>query len=132
MEAVQGKELERIFKEEGVIDEEDDDDPDVLDDLEETLNTSTQDGQEGSHEYFEEYNVNNKNVILVFIYTQRIFYVEVIGHLETEEGKDLGELVVVNRVRARGKTKLNRRRTKFTCQLCGRGFLQRSRFIVHK
>ncbi|XP_014487688.1 PREDICTED: zinc finger protein 3-like [Dinoponera quadriceps] len=100
MEAVQGKELERIFKEEGVIDEEDDD-PEMHDDSEEALNSSIQDGQE-----------------------------EVIGHLETEEGKDLGELVVVNR--ARGKTKLNRRKTKFTCQLCGRGFLQRSRFIVHK
>ncbi|XP_032689441.1 zinc finger and SCAN domain-containing protein 2-like isoform X1 [Odontomachus brunneus] len=102
MEAVQGKELERIFKEEGVIDEEDDD-SEIHNDSEEVLNPSIQDGQE-----------------------------EVIGHLETEEGTDLGELVVVNRVRARGKSKLNRRKTKFTCQLCGRSFLQRSRFIVHK
>lgn len=46
MEAVQGKELERIFKEEGVIDEEDND-PDTFDDSEEVLNTATQDGQEG-------------------------------------------------------------------------------------
>lgn len=66
------------------------------------------------------------------IYLHIIRIIEVIGHLETEEGKDLGELVVVNRVRARGKTKINRRRSKFTCQLCGRGFLQRSKFIVHK
>lgn len=48
MEAVQGKELERIFKEEGVIDE-DDNDHEVFDDSEETLNTSIQDGQEGLH-----------------------------------------------------------------------------------
>lgn len=47
MEAVQGKELERIFKEEGVIDEEDDDDTEIFDDSEEPLNTCTQDGQEG-------------------------------------------------------------------------------------
>lgn len=45
MEAVQGKELERIFKEEGVIDEEDDD-PEVHNDSEEMLNP-IQDGQEG-------------------------------------------------------------------------------------
>lgn len=48
MEAVQGKELERIFKEEGVIDEEDDDDSEILfDDLEVPLNVSVQGGQEG-------------------------------------------------------------------------------------
>lgn len=49
MEAVQGKELERIFKEEGVIDEEDDDDFEILDDSENLLNTSIQDGQEGTY-----------------------------------------------------------------------------------
>lgn len=46
MEAVQGKELERIFKEEGVLDEEDDD-SELFDDLEEPLNSSLQDGQKG-------------------------------------------------------------------------------------
>ncbi|CAL1689498.1 unnamed protein product [Lasius platythorax] len=101
MEAVQGKELERIFKEEGVIDEEDDDDFEMLDDSEDLLNTSIQDGQE-----------------------------EVIGRLETQEGKNLGE-VIVNRGRARSKSKLRRRKNKFTCH-CGRNFLQRSRYIVHK
>ncbi|PBC27322.1 zinc finger protein 184 isoform X1 [Apis cerana] len=103
MEAVQGKELERIYKEEGVIDEEDDDEQDTFEDSEEQLNMSVPD----SHE-------------------------EIIGHLESEEGKDLGELVIVNRGRGRGRPKLRRRRNKFTCQLCGRGFLQRSRYIVHK
>ncbi|XP_076545050.1 uncharacterized protein LOC117604279 isoform X1 [Osmia lignaria lignaria] len=103
MEAVQGKELERIYKEEGVIDEEDDDEPDNFEDSEEQLNISVPDSQE-----------------------------EIIGHLESEEGKDLGELVVVNRGRGRGRPKLRRRKNKFTCQLCGRGFLQRSRYIVHK
>lgn len=47
MEAVQGKELERIYKEEGVIDEEDDDDPDNFEDPEEQLNMSVPDSQEG-------------------------------------------------------------------------------------
>lgn len=46
LEAVQGKELERIFKEEGVIDEEDDDDSEMFDDPEDLLKAS-QDGQEG-------------------------------------------------------------------------------------
>ncbi|XP_076176968.1 uncharacterized protein LOC143151563 isoform X3 [Ptiloglossa arizonensis] len=103
MEAVQGKELERIYKEEGVIDEEDDEQLDNFEDSEEQLNMSVPDSQE-----------------------------EIIGHLESEEGKDLGELVIVNRGRGRGRPKLRRRRNKFTCQLCGRGFLQRSRYIVHK
>lgn len=49
MEAVQGKELERIFKEEGVIDEEDDDDSEMFDDSEEPLNVAVQDGQEGTY-----------------------------------------------------------------------------------
>lgn len=48
MEAVQGKELERMFKEEGVIDEEDDD-VELYDDSEEALNSVIQDGQEGLH-----------------------------------------------------------------------------------
>ncbi|XP_031837954.1 uncharacterized protein LOC116429307 isoform X2 [Nomia melanderi] len=103
MEAVQGKELERIYKEEGVIDEEDDEEPDNFEDAEEQLNMSVPDSQE-----------------------------EIIGHLESEEGKDLGELVIVNRGRGRGRPKVRRRRNKFTCQLCGRGFLQRSRYIIHK
>nr|XP_033337683.1 zinc finger protein 62 homolog isoform X1 [Megalopta genalis] len=103
MEAVQGKELERIYKEEGVIDEEDDEEPDNFEDSEEQLNMSVPDSQE-----------------------------EIIGHLESKEGKDLGELIIVNRGRGRGRPKVRRRKNKFTCQLCGRGFLQRSRYIIHK
>ncbi|XP_015174343.1 PREDICTED: zinc finger and SCAN domain-containing protein 2-like isoform X3 [Polistes dominula] len=103
MEAVQGKELERIFKEEGVIDEEEDEELDHIEDSEERINVTIPDGQE-----------------------------EIIGHLETEEGKDLGELVIVNRGRGRGRPKLRRRKSKFTCPYCSRGFLQRSRYIVHK
>lgn len=49
LEAVQGKELERIFKEEGVIDEEDNEDSEVFDDPEDLLKNSTQDGQEGTY-----------------------------------------------------------------------------------
>lgn len=47
MEAVQGKELERIFKEEGVIDEEDDN-HETNTNTKEAL-TSIQNGQEGLH-----------------------------------------------------------------------------------
>ncbi|KAL0118070.1 hypothetical protein PUN28_009030 [Cardiocondyla obscurior] len=103
LEAVQGKELEKIFKEEGVIDEEDNDNSELFDDPENLVKSSNQDGQE-----------------------------EVIGHLETEEGTDLGEVVIVNRGRIRPKSKVRRRQNKFTCTLCGRGFLQRSKYLVHK
>lgn len=48
MEAVQGKELERIYKEEGVIDEEDDEQLDNFEDSEEQLNMSVPDSQEGN------------------------------------------------------------------------------------
>ena len=57
---------------------------------------------------------------------------EIIGHMESEEGTDLGELVIVNRARGRGRPKLKRRKNKFTCNLCNKGFLQRSRYIMHK
>lgn len=102
-EAVQGKELERIFKEEGVIDDEEDEVDRDYDDTVERMNVPVADANE-----------------------------EIIGHLETEEGKDLGELVIVNRGRGRGRPKLRRKKTRFTCNLCGRGFLQRSRYIMHK
>lgn len=128
MEAVQGKELERIFKEEGVIDEEDDEEPeDNYDDPEERLNLPAVEGNEGflflPHPFYSSIH----SFTDVFL-TQS----EIIGHLETQEGKDLGELVIVNRGRGRGRPRLRRRKTKFTCNLCGRGFLQRSRYIMHK
>lgn len=65
-------------------------------------------------------------------YSLDVYFAEVIGRLETQEGKNLGEVVITNRGRARSKSKLRRRKNKFTCQLCGRNFLQRSRYIVHK
>lgn len=49
LEAVQGKELERIFKEEGVIDEGDDN-SEMFDDPANLLTTG-QDGQEGIYVY---------------------------------------------------------------------------------
>lgn len=48
LEAIQGKELERIFKEEGVIDEEDNDDSEMFDNSKDLLKSSNQDGQEGT------------------------------------------------------------------------------------
>ena len=101
MEAVQGKELDRIFKEEGVIDEGDFDDvEDYFDDFEEHKTLITPDGN------------------------------EIIGHLETEEGKDLGELVVINRNRGRGRPK--RKKNRYFCNVCGKGFHQLSKYTTHK
>lgn len=77
----------------------------------------------------------NKKLIrdfFLYIIMCAIYFVEIIGHLETEEGTDLGEVVIVNRGRIRSKSKLRRRKNRFTCQLCGRSFLQRSKYIVHK
>lgn len=68
----------------------------------------------------------------MYNHTCHVYFVEIIGHLETEEGTDLGEVVIVNRGKIRSKSKLRRRKNRFTCQLCGRGFLQRSKYIVHK
>jgi hypothetical protein len=45
-EAVQGKELERIFREEGVIDEDEPEEEDE-DELEEKVNTGDHDGNDG-------------------------------------------------------------------------------------
>lgn len=100
MEAVQGKELERIFREEGVIDEDDDDggkaNPDTA-----LQAPSAKD--------------------------------EVIGHLETPDGENLGELVIVNRGRGRGRPRNSKKRKiNFECEVCGKGFQHRSRYILHK
>lgn len=100
-EAVQGKELDRIFKEEGVFDEGDyDQDEDYFDEFDEFKAVTTPDGN------------------------------EIIGHLETEEGKDLGELVVINRNRGRGRPK--RKKNKYYCNICGKGFHQISKYATHK
>ncbi|PNF36325.1 hypothetical protein B7P43_G00537 [Cryptotermes secundus] len=102
-EAVQGKELERIFREEGVIDE-DEPEEEEEDEIEEKATTGDHDGNDA----------------------------EIIGHLETQEGQDLGELVIVNRGRGRGRPRGKRRRIRFQCEICGRGFQHKGRYIVHK
>lgn len=52
--------------------------------------------------------------------------------METQEGQDLGELVIVNRGRGRGRPRGKRRRIRFQCDICGRGFQHKGRYIVHK
>jgi len=52
--------------------------------------------------------------------------------LETQEGQDLGELVIVNRGRGRGRPRGKRRKIRFQCEICGRGFQHKGRYIVHK
>ncbi|KAJ9590984.1 hypothetical protein L9F63_015990, partial [Diploptera punctata] len=82
-EAVQGKELERIFREEGVIDE-DEPEEEEEDDIDDKANVGDHDATDA----------------------------EIIGHLETQEGK--------------------RRKIRFQCEICGRGFQHKGRYIVHK
>lgn len=77
-------------------------------------------------------NKSGKKNYSLDIFICYVYFAEVIGRLETQEGKNLGEVVIMNRGKARSKSKLRRRKNKFTCQLCGRNFLQRSRYIVHK
>ncbi|XP_063984005.1 zinc finger protein 184-like isoform X2 [Diachasmimorpha longicaudata] len=102
-EAVQGKELERIFKEEGVIDEEEEE---AGDNDYEALDESLQEPVMSESE-------------------------EIIGHLETEEGVDLGQLVSMNRGRGRGRPKWKRRK-KYFCGDCGQGFAQRNQYTKHR
>ncbi|GLV38931.1 crooked legs [Carabus blaptoides fortunei] len=79
-EAVQGKELERIFREEGVIDEEDESDEEEPGDERsvEPLMPDTGD--------------------------------EIIGHLENKDGQDLGELVISSKQKTKIRTKGRRRK----------------------
>ncbi|KAJ9575348.1 hypothetical protein L9F63_025701, partial [Diploptera punctata] len=102
-EAVQGKELERIFREEGVIDE-DEPEEEEEDDIDDKANVGDHDATDA----------------------------EIIGHLETQEGQDLGELVIVNRGRGKGRPRGKRRKIRFQCEICGRGFQHKGRYIVHK
>lgn len=61
-----------------------------------------------------------------------LIFAEIIGHIETIEGKELGELVIINKSRGRGRPKVRRRKNRFTCNICNRGFSQRSRYVMHK
>lgn len=97
---IKGKELERIFREEGVIDEEEGSEEDELSDEKgPTIIDNAGD--------------------------------EIIGHLENQDGQDLGEVIVANKGKPRLKQK-NRRRKKFTCEICDKGFMHYGRFMVHK
>ncbi|KAG8042552.1 hypothetical protein G9C98_005186, partial [Cotesia typhae] len=100
-EVVRGKELERIFKEEGVIDDE---------------------------EYTRDHELDDKDKHLPLPDGN----VEVIGHTESHDGEDLGELIIMNRGRGRGRPKTRHKKAKHICNTCGRAFQQRHRYIMHK
>ncbi|CAH1369186.1 zinc finger protein 271-like [Tenebrio molitor] len=105
-EAIQGKELDKVFKQEGVIDEE-----------------SISDEEDANLEEGE-----NSNKVE-----------EVIGRLETENGEDLGQPIIINKTlhRSRQKNKSgaggqSKRRRKYQCEICGREFLHHGRYELHK
>jgi hypothetical protein len=81
---------------------------------------------------------NRKNIYVLFIAGAK----EVIGHLETHEGQDLGQLVVVSKSRSRSGTtnpalRLSGRGRKkigalSTCEVCGQTFSNRSKLHLHR
>ncbi|XP_063233900.1 zinc finger protein 34-like isoform X2 [Bacillus rossius redtenbacheri] len=102
-EALQGKELERLFREQGLINQDEPEEP-------------------------EETEVDEKGEA-----TENVGQDEVIGHLETPEGQDLGELVIVNRGRRKYRLRgSKRRKVRFVCEVCGREFQHRGRYRVHR
>lgn len=97
-EAVQGKELERIYVEKGVIEK-----AEIPSDFDEN-----DDG-------FDNYNDDRD---------------EVIGHLQSNDGNLLGDLVLVNGgVKSRTSRKS---KTKFMCDICNRAFTHEIRFLNHR
>ncbi|XP_014210736.1 zinc finger protein 184 [Copidosoma floridanum] len=104
METIQGKELEKVLKEEGVFDEK----------------TRLKCEPFGNLDNFQADSFNSDT--------------DVIGHLITPNGKNLNEPVTNknrNRVNQQ-KSKTSKKRHKFTCSFCGKDFLQRSKYIIHK
>ncbi|XP_044727425.1 zinc finger protein 271-like [Chrysoperla carnea] len=105
-EAVQGKELERMFREEGVI---------------------------GENESLEEDDKNSDTKLDITLFPTGDEKAEVIGHLETKEGQDLGELIVANRPqKSRHRGRLRKRRFRYVCDVCCKGFQNLGRFNLHK
>lgn len=115
-EAVQGKELERMFREEGVIDD-DSPEEDAIIETEPTMPITNDSGT------------------------------EVIGHLQTPEGQNLGDVVMLNsqkventqikRYKYNSKScvkisRLRKRRIKYCCDICGKGFIHLGRYNVHR
>nr|CAD7409572.1 unnamed protein product [Timema poppensis] len=119
-EAVQGKELDRIFKEEGLINEDEEEEGVEEEEVQEKTPPLEVIAQEGWQQ------------ITLYV-SSRATAQKVIGHLETQEGQDLGELVIVNRGRKRGRPRGGKRRkVRFECEICGRGFLHKGRYKIHK
>ncbi|RZC14267.1 zinc finger protein 271-like, partial [Asbolus verrucosus] len=106
-EAIQGKELDKVFKQEGVIDEE-----------------SVSDDDDGG---LEEKEGSNKVEEVV------------IGRLESENGEDLGQPIIINKSlhktrpkNRNGTSGQSKRRRKYQCEICGREFLHHGRYELHK
>ncbi|XP_039278854.1 zinc finger protein 264 [Nilaparvata lugens] len=133
-EAVQGMELERILKEEGVTDGEDENESIYR----------TDGGGEGVGGGEGDANVGDEDDPM----KNRVNAVapdrEVIGHLETVDGQNMGELIIVNKKLANAnanrlarwqnqKRRIRRRRKpRFFCEICGRTFIHIGKFRYHK
>ncbi|KAF4527524.1 hypothetical protein B566_EDAN015624, partial [Ephemera danica] len=113
-EAVAGPEMERIFREQGVIDPEEEDSVDY-DEQEDAAHSPGPRKEGATH--------------------------GVIGHMETSEGYDLGQLVVVSKQRSKSSisstSKVNGRGRKkgstiISCEVCGKTFTNRSKLHVHR
>uniref|UniRef100_A0A1B6CQM4 Protein krueppel n=2 Tax=Clastoptera arizonana TaxID=38151 RepID=A0A1B6CQM4_9HEMI len=107
--SVQGKELEKIFQEEGVIDDDEDDRRVVEDEVVEDANTN--------------------NVV------EEVE--EIIGHVESKEGQILEEYIAkkggqTKIINKRHPKRMKRKKIRFICEVCGRGFLHQGRYLFHK
>lgn len=71
------------------------------------------------------------NPCAIVTYLTHLSVPEVIGHLETQEGQDLGEVVIANKSKPRRKYPI-RKKGRFQCEICLKRFLHHGRYIIHK
>lgn len=102
-EAVQGKELEKVYVETGVIEHSD-----FGSDIDEGLQEVTASGENCT-----------------------VYPVEVIGHLQDNDGENLGDLVVINN-KLQKIYKKAKKKTRFMCDICKVCFCYEQKFLQHR
>lgn len=100
---VQGKELEKAYVAEGVIDKTD------ISDTEDNapIIENATDGDEGRGS-------------------------QIIGHLKSSDGVVLSDLVVTQKTQFHRKGRVARLKTRFMCDVCSKSFSQELRFLTHR